>query len=108
MPEPIFNGTGVLYHVTPTEHIDSIDGEGIDPSYSRGKLKASWYVNKQNIQWAILHVSLKYNVPVRDITVCATLIDWEHMRRTCQPGRYFTQHLYHPESFTPASFFIEN
>lgn len=108
MNKDILQGTGVLYHVTPTVNIDSIDAEGINPLYAKGKMSASWYVRQSEITWAICHVSLRHNIPVNEITVCATLIDWSDMKRTARMGRYYTAKVYHPESFSPASFFVES
>lgn len=107
MNSQILPDTGVLYHVTTSDVISSIWNDGIDPAYSRGKLEASWYVNKSQIAWAILHVALRHGCLMDDIFICATLIEWRAMRRTNHQGRYYTTRLYKIENATPASWFIQ-
>ncbi len=99
--------TGVLYHVTRAEVAHLIEQEGIDPAKSRGKMQASWYVRKNEIQWSICHVSSQHHTSVDELVICAVLVDWKDMRRMNRPGFYYTYEVYRPESISPAIFFIE-
>lgn len=99
--------SGVLYHVTTAANLDSIYVDGVDPSYSKGKFEASWYVSKGQILWAICHVSLRHGVELDDIFVCPVLIEWNTMRRTNRPGRYYTQRTYKIENASPAAWYVD-
>lgn len=99
---------GILYHVTIGSNVDSIWDNGIDPAYSKGKFDASWYVTKDNILWAILHVADRHDCKLDDIFVCAVLVDWKSMRRTNAPGRYYTKRTFQPETVNPARWFVDN
>jgi hypothetical protein len=100
-------GTAVLYHVTPAENTRSILEGGISPDYHTGRLAASWYVRKQDINWSIIHVSNSHYESVANLAVCAVLVDWEKMKRTNRPGFYYTFETYTPESVTPAILFVD-
>lgn len=108
MQNTVMPMTGILYHVTLSDRIVSIYEQGIDPAYSTGRLDASWYVNKSQIAWAILHTSIRHGAPVADIMVCAVLIEWKHMRRTSRPGRYYTAQTFTIESATPAAWYVDD
>lgn len=60
----------ILYHVTPTRNIVSILDEGIDPEYSKGARKVSWFVTELMLMWAIAHVSSRHSVGAHMISVC--------------------------------------
>lgn len=98
---------GVLYHVTTVDSVDGIVNNGIDPDRSTGKLKASWYVSKNNIQWAILHVCNRHHREPADVFVCRTVVNWSAMRRTAKPNVFYTLNKYSPEDISPATWFID-
>ncbi len=104
---PLSQTTGVLYHVTPAENARSIEASGIDPKYSRGKMRAVWLVNKGNILWSVAHVSSQHHAPVDELVICACLIDWSDMKRMNRVGFYYTYEIVIVESISPAIFFIE-
>lgn len=101
-------GSLVVYHVTPDWNVQSINETGIDPSHSRGKMKASWYVSKQHIEWAIIHTSVGHSTLIDELVVCATLVQGEDMYRFNRPGFYYTFKVHQIESATPALFFLHS
>ena len=98
---------GVLYHVTIGGNLDSIWADGIDPHYSKGKFEAAWYVSKERLLWAVLHVVDRHDCKLDDIFVIAVSIDWRLMRRTNKTGVHFTKHTFAVETVTPARYFTE-
>lgn len=59
----------IMYHVTLNRNVSSIKDRGIDPSFSKGKLIVSWFVDFEHIQWALVKMSLKHKVPVSDMVI---------------------------------------
>jgi len=102
-----YSPSAILYHVTPAENTFAILKAGVDPAFSVGKLKAAWYVSRHNIEWALLHCSARHIVPVNDLAVCATLVQWDDMKRTNRKGVFYTFVVYTPENVSPAAFFVE-
>jgi hypothetical protein len=96
----------VVFHVTPESNIPSILMAGISPSYCTGRMACSWYVAKFRIEWALLHLSVHYQLSVDKFQVCAVLVDSIDMYKFFQPGYYFTYKTYKIESATPAMHFI--
>lgn len=88
----------VVYHVTLASNASSILENGIDPSYSSGKMQVSWYVSKHRIEWAVLHLSLLYHVLPEDLCICACCVEPKHLSVFMQPGRYYSKSVIHPES----------
>lgn len=97
---------GVLYHVTIGSNLDSIWSDGIDPHYSKGKFEASWYVTKEHILWAVLHVAHRHDCKLDDIFVCSAVIQWSSMRRTNKQGRFCTQKCFQIEQASPALWYV--
>jgi hypothetical protein len=106
MQQALQGDTGILYHVTTAKDVMNIWDVGVDPQYSRGKLEASWYINKHNILWAIAHVSARHQVSVDQLYVCAVLIEWKSMRRTARPGFYYTLRTFRVENLSPAEWYL--
>jgi len=75
-----------LYHVSPSENNSSIFEGGIDPAYSKGKLKASWFVNDDMLMWAIAHVSGRHSVNANLISVWIADIPETSTKRTRWTG----------------------
>lgn len=98
---------GILYHVTTIHSLDGIGRDGISPDSSTGKLKASWYISKVNLAWAILHVCNRHSCIPADVFVCRVLINWRDMRRTAKQHVYYTKSPYYPEDISPATWFID-
>lgn len=100
------SGSGVLFHVTPSSNVYSIEQNGIDPSYSQGARKVSWYATKRNIQRLAGHVSAVHHEAVDCLTVCAVHVDWSDMKGTAWDGIFYTYVTHKPESYTPAEHFF--
>lgn len=96
----------VVFHVTPMEYIHSIKLNGIDPRYSRGVMKVSWYCAKRHIEWAVIHCSVQHHVYPDEMMVLAVLAQGKDLVTFFQPGRYHTDVILYPESYTPAMFFL--
>jgi len=101
------NGSIILYHVTPMVNQHSIDQEGISPHFARNKMNACWFVSRKQIQWGILHTSLRHNLPVSELMICACMIPARYIKKMGILNMYYTRVTVKPESYTPAEFFIE-
>jgi len=101
-------GTIVVYHLTPDENVWSINQHGIDPNKARGKMKASWYVSKHNIEWAAIHTSIQHHVTPDCLSVCACLVDTSVLYKFFKPGFYYCYDIVKPESCTPLMFLLHN
>lgn len=69
-----------LYHVTPIENQVSILNQGVLPSKSEGKWKASWWVTQDALDWALAHVSARRDIPtshliIFEVTVTTDVFD---------------------------------
>jgi hypothetical protein len=91
----------IVYHITPTSNIPSILIYGIDPQYSNGKDERSWYVAKHKIDWALVHISMTYDLPVGELSVCCCHVDSKDLTMFMEPGRYFSRSVIFPESTYP-------
>lgn len=71
-----------LYHATLRENLDSIMARGIDPAFSKGKLKACWFHTSSKSAWAILHTQKRHRST--DIIIIEVEIPraWITRRRT--------------------------
>lgn len=103
-----FEGTTVVYHITPAENTRSILLNGLDPTYAKGKMQAVWYVSKYNIEWAAIHTSERHHVLPDDLVICAVLVERASLHKFFKPGFYYTFSLYDVESVTPLMFFLHN
>lgn len=78
-----------LYHVSIALNQESIETYGVDPDFSKGKLRVSWYVNWKRLQWALLHVSARHCVPVNHLIVCTCYVPIGNTKCTRLHGVYF-------------------
>lgn len=101
-------GTAIVYHVTPDENVFSINVSGIDPAKARGKMRASWFVSKNNIEWAAIHASVQHGVTPDNLSICACLIDATALYKFFKPGFYYCYQVVTPESITPLMFLLHN
>jgi hypothetical protein len=60
-----------IFHVTPTVCVPSIERIGIDPLFSNGATKVSWWCEKKCLLWAISHISALKSISVDQLSVCA-------------------------------------
>jgi hypothetical protein len=97
---------GVFYHVTTSDHIAGIFNNGVDPACSTGNLKAAWYCTKNNLAWALLHVSHRHSCLVDDIYVCRVLVPHKALKRSNVSGIFYTFERFNVETISPASWFI--
>lgn len=77
-----------LYHVTPHFNTESILREGVSPAFSRGKLHVSWWVEEQELMWALAHISSRYAMSVNTLAVFTASIDTAILLRTRWKGVY--------------------
>ena len=96
----------ILYHVTPSENVQSILQNGIDPAYATGKMKASWYVSRHRIEWAIIHAANLHHCTPDEMHVCAVHVLGSTMYRFNRAGFYYTYTIQQIESATPVMFFL--
>jgi hypothetical protein len=96
-----------FYHVTLAENAEDILEQGILPTCSLGKLQANWYVSRQELEWAILHVSARHDVPVSEIVVCEVAIYFNEVKRTKRPGVFYSFKSQTIQLISPAMQYIE-
>jgi hypothetical protein len=73
----------ILYHVTPTENLQSIYTHGLNPELSTGKRKVTWFVRADGLLWAISHISAHWKTSVDKISVISVSLDEDELKRTC-------------------------
>lgn len=96
-----------VFHVSPDYNTGSILENGVQPSRSRGKEKASWYVVRERIEWALVHVSDRWKVPVSCIAVFEVHAPVETLARTGHYGVYKARQSLKALRASPAHHFIE-
>ena len=101
-------GTIVVYHLTPEENVWSINVSGINPGKALGKMRASWFVSKNHIEWAAIHASVRHHVTPDGLSVCACLIETSLLYKFFKPGFYYCYNTVQPESITPLMFVLHN
>jgi len=77
-----------IFHVTPTVCIPSIDRFGVDPLFSNGATKVSYWVEKRCLMWAIAHVSAQKSISVDQLSVCAGRYWAGALKKTKNAGVY--------------------
>jgi len=65
------NAKSMLFHISPAENHASIEKMGIEPYYSKGARKVSWYVDVDRLLWAMAHCSARHGVSVDKLNVYA-------------------------------------
>jgi len=100
------NGSVMAYHVTPTFNVRLIEQNGINPEYSTGKLKASWYVAKHGILWAIAHCSARHGIPTGELSVATVMLPRNAIKRSAFPKMFYVYDMYRIATFSPATHFI--
>jgi len=71
-----------LFHVTPRFNQPGIIATGVDPERSRGKRPLSWWVERERLEWAMMHVSAKYAISVGGLWVAEARVPSYICRRT--------------------------
>jgi len=66
-----------LYHVSPTQNVDSIKLRGISPEFAQSKRKVIWLCESKAVTWALAHVSAKRGLQVGRLTVFAAEVPEE-------------------------------
>lgn len=75
-----------LFHVTTKQNVNNIIAQGIDPSKSVGKRRVSWFVEFENVMWAIAHTSNRKQVVTGDLAVFVVVVDAALLKRTRWKG----------------------
>jgi len=58
-----------LFHVSPKSNRASILKSGVDPIFSHGIRKVSWWVDTRALMWAVSHCSDRYGVSPANLDV---------------------------------------
>jgi hypothetical protein len=77
-----------LYHVTPTENLESIRRSQIDPNKATGKQKCSWFVSQDMLLWAIAHTANRHDCKVAELSVLSVVGVRKMFTATPWPGIY--------------------
>lgn len=75
-----------LYHISPAANRHGILTYGVDPAMSRGKKMLSWWIEHDNLLWALAHTSARHRTPVSDLD--AWMLDTKGVafKATCWRG----------------------
>jgi len=80
-----------LYHVTREQVAYGITNLGIRPQMATGKLQAAWYVDADNIFWAMAHVSQRWGLPTDQLIVAEVHASEILFKRWTMPGVYYSK-----------------
>jgi len=87
----------LVFHITPSANEKSIGQYGIDPSFSRTPTNLrSWFVEAKRVEWAIIHVSYKYDLPTSKIAVYAVVAPINAIVRYPLDGVYYSKKIIQP------------
>jgi hypothetical protein len=81
------------YHVSICKNRESIQRLGVDPIFSQGKNRASWWCDQTALDWAVLHVMRKYKVfrLEIDVWVLHRTMPKGAIPYRAKPGVYYTR-----------------
>lgn len=99
-------GTLMLYHVSPGSNLDGILRVGVDPSKSRGAREVSWWVARERVEWALVHVSARYSVSTGGLWVFEARVPEYVPRRTKMLFVYTTALVIRPQAHFNASHYL--
>lgn len=88
-----------LYHITLETNLFDISNNGVDPHKATGKMPVSWWVDIENIVWALAHVSARWGTPVDKLIVCQAVFDEARVTKWMLRGVYHTSQLVIPSTF---------
>jgi len=71
-----------LFHVTPDKNLLSIAQRGVDPEFSEGKMKRSWYVDETELVWAFAHVAARRDLQLSQLAAIRVLASEDEIKRT--------------------------
>lgn len=94
------------YHVTTTHNLLGIMATGIDPAYSRGRMKVSWYVRRARVAWAVLHVVQRHAVALSDIIILGVDVH-DYMIRRHGRGLHYCREVVPPECIRSAVTWVD-
>lgn len=80
----------IMYHVTLNKNDMSITRQGINPEFAQGKRKASYWVTRDALHWAIAHVANRHNARVSDLRVYYAAMPEIDLLGTPWQGVYYT------------------
>ena len=79
----------IVFHVTEARNLRDINAYGVDPEFSQGKIKASWWVVGNRLAWAIAHVCNRHHVTPDQVVILPALIEDKLLVATCYPGVFY-------------------
>jgi hypothetical protein len=71
----------LLWHATPRCNLDSIERTGLDPDYSRGRLRAVWLHRASQSAALIELVALRHQVDESEVVLIAVHVRRSQLRR---------------------------
>lgn len=75
-----------VYHWTHESNLGSIITHGVDPSFSEGKLLASWFCGPSRLGWALCHVANRHGWDPDEMICLRIEVDSSTLKRTCNTG----------------------
>lgn len=81
-----------LYHVTTYEKARQIIDSGyVNPKFSEGRSKVSWFVAKTRITWAIAHIARRKLCAVADLAILTVHNNSDFVARANRRGIWCTR-----------------
>jgi hypothetical protein len=87
-----------LYHVSPKRNRISVHALGVNPAFSRGKRKATWWVTEDKLAWAIDHVCTRDNLTPDDLTIYTAGVHHMRTKGCYMPGVFYVPYVVRPHA----------
>ncbi len=102
-----FKKPKTVFHITLKENLSSILDNGFNPDLSKGHLKASWFVDRYRIKWAIRHTLEKHpHLTPNDLVIIRAELkrgERKHLKRFHQKGLFYSKAPFYPVSYQEVS-----
>lgn len=98
--------TRVMFHATHEDNAQSIMEYGLLPKYATGKRKAVWFVPKNGIETAILHVAARHNWRVSEMIVITVIAVSDDVKYSGNGMMFYSVFPEPCESVAPAITFL--
>jgi len=82
---------GYVYHVTHINTVDAIVRLGVNPKFSQGKRAVCWFVSRENIANAIVHVAYRHEWLLGQMSVMRCPVAAYQLQHTAWGGVYLSK-----------------
>ena len=96
----------ILYHVGLSRNVNSVNALGVNPAFSIGKRRATYWVKQDLVLWAIEHTKERHKVSEKDLVIYVASFHHKQVRKTCIEGVYFCNFVVRPYAELDMSFLM--